>query len=271
GSAAGKPVDPPTCPPGNVVADGACVAVITAEQVAVVAQQQSRLDELGELLDQVETGAAPIELMNGIRQLEPWRAVVAKNERMKLIDGSVASLDAAVKQLRQFKRGLGEASGRLGNLKGELERLLQDTGAARRIEEVRAQISSQVRTAVEPLAKSVTDTIQQGLAPLTARFDDASNLVTGGCAFMTLGGAGAKSKELCGQATAAFAQGKKYLDDVKARPAALFEEVTGKLETELAALLDDQARQLLDTAQAAVSDALKLPPAGGGSGAAAAP
>jgi hypothetical protein len=94
------------------------------------------------------------------------------------------------------------------------------------------------------------------------RFEDAANLVTGGCALMALGRAGDKSKAACAQAGTAFAQGKQFLEDFKARPAALFTEVTGKLETELAPLLDDQARQLLDTTQAAVNDALKLPPAG---------
>jgi hypothetical protein len=120
---------------------------------------------------------------------------------------------------------------------------------------------------VEPLAKQVTDAIQHAMAPLAARYDDAANLMTLACAAMALGRAGDKAKATCDQASAAFAQGKKYLEDVKARPAALFAEVTTKLETELATLIDDQAKQLLDTAQAAVNDALKLPPAGAGSAA----
>jgi hypothetical protein len=261
GSAAMKAVDQPVkCPPGNVVKDGACVVVVTPEKIAVVTQQQSRLDELAKVLERIESLAAPIELMNGIRQVEQWKAFAAKNEQAKLFDGIVASLDTAVKQLRTFKGGLDETSARLGNLKGELDRLLQDTGAARRIEEVRAQISSQVRTAVEPFAKQVAETIQNALAPLTTRFEDAANLVTLGCAAMALGRAGEDSKKLCNNASELFAQGKKYLADLKARPAALFADVTSKLETELAALLDDQAKQLLDTAQAAVNDALKLPP-----------
>src|SRR6185503_4107616 len=68
---AAAPAGPAKCPPGNVVKDGACVAVVTAEKIAAVAQQQSRLDELAKLLDQVDTVGAPIELFNGIRQLEP--------------------------------------------------------------------------------------------------------------------------------------------------------------------------------------------------------
>jgi hypothetical protein len=271
GGSAGKqePVPPASCPPGNVVKDGACVVVVTPEKVAVVAQQQSRIDEAVKLLDRVDTLAAPIDLMGAIRQLDQWKAAAAKSDKLKMFDEIVGSLGTAVEQLRVFKAGLGEASGRLGDLKSELDRMLKDTGAARRIEEVRAQISSQVRAAVQPLAQQVTDTIQKGLAPLTTRFEDATNLVTAGCALMALGRAGDKSKELCGQATELFAQGKKYLDDVKTKPAALFDEVTTKLETELAALIDDQAKQLLDSAQTAVNEALKLPPAPAGAGSAA--
>jgi ElaB/YqjD/DUF883 family membrane-anchored ribosome-binding protein len=264
-----KAVDPVTCPPGHAVQDGACVAVVTPEKVAVVAQQQSRIDELVTLLDQVEAVGAPVELMNGLRQLDPWKAYVAKNERLKVFDDVVASLDTAVKQLRTFKGDLGQASAGLGNLKGELDRMLADTGAAKRIEEVRARISSQIRTTVEPLGKQVTDTVQNALAPLTTRFTDAANMVTLGCAAMALGRAGEQSKALCAQATEAFAQGRQYLEDFKVRPAALFQEVTTKLETELAVLMDDQAKQLIDTAQATVNDALKLPPAGATGSAAA--
>jgi hypothetical protein len=269
--AAAAPADKPiTCPPGNVVKDGACLAVITAEKVAVVTQQQSRLDELAKLLDKVDTVAVPIELMGSLRQLDPWKTYVGKSEKLKLIDAGVASLDDAVKQLRVFKGGLEQASAGLGNLKGELDRILHDTGATRRIEEVRAQVSSQIRTTVQPLAKQVTDAIQGALAPLAARFEDAANLVTAGCAVMALGRAGDKSKETCTKATEAFGQAKQYVADLKGRPAALFDEIAGKLETELAALLDDQAKQLLDTAQAAVNDALKLPAAGAGAAAAGA-
>lgn len=272
GGSAAKPVDPPaTCPPGNVVKDGACVAVITPEKVTIVEQQKSRIDELAALLEKVDTVAVPIDLMGGLRQLEQWKALVGKNEKLKTFDEIAGSLDTAVKQLRVFKASLGQTSAQLGNLKGELQRLLEDTGTAKRIEEVRAQISSQIRTTVKTFADDVTRTIQGALAPLELRFNDASNLVTLGCAAMALGRAGEKSKQLCDQATAGFAVAKKYLEDFKARPAALFEEVTTKLETELAALIDDQAKQLLDTAQAAVNDALKLPPGGGGGGSAATP
>jgi hypothetical protein len=144
---AARAEQPVSCPPGNVVADGACVVAITPEKVAVVTQQQSRIDEAVKLLERVDTLAAPIDLMNGIRQVDQWKAFAATNEKAKTFDDVVASLGTAVEQLRVFKAGLGEASGRLGNLKDELDRLLKDTGTTKRIEEVRAQVSSQVRPA----------------------------------------------------------------------------------------------------------------------------
>jgi hypothetical protein len=272
GSAGATVEKPITCPPGNVIKDGACTVVVTAEKVAVVTQQQSRIDEVVKLLDKADTLAAPIDLMNGIRQVDQWKAFVSKNEKLKAFDEIVTSLGTAVEQLRAFRGGLNEASGRLENLKGELDRLLKDTGTTKRIEEVRALISSQVRTAVQPLAEQTADAIQKGLAPLTERFTDAANLMTLGCAAMALGRAGEKSKEMCDKATGLFAEGKKYLADIKTKPAALFDDITSKLESELSALLDDQARQLLDTAQAKVNEALRLPAAGaapaGGSAAA---
>jgi hypothetical protein len=271
GSAVAKLAEQPmTCPPGNVIKDGACVAVITPEKVAVVAQQQSRIDELATLLDRVDTVAAPIELMNGIRQLDQWKTYVAQNERLKVLDGMVAALDEAVKQLRVFKASLGEASARLGNLKGELDRMMKDTGAAKKIEEVRTQISSQVRVALEPLAVQVANTIQGALTPLVTQLEDAANVVTLGCAAMALGRAGDRSKELCDKATGLFSEGKKYLAEVKSRPAAMFDDVAKQIETALDALLDEQSRKIIDAAQATVNQALNLPPprlGGDGSGA----
>jgi hypothetical protein len=262
GSAVAKPAEQPmTCPPGNVIDNGACVAVITPEKVAVVAQQQSRIDELAKVLDKVDTVAAPVELMNGIRQLDQWKTFVAKNERLKVLDGMVATLDEAVKQLRVFKGSLGEASARLGNLKGELDRLMKDTGAAKQLAEVRAQISSQLRVALEPLAVQVANTIQGALNPLVQQLEDAANVVTLGCAAMALGRAGEKSKELCDKASGLFGEGKKFLADVKTRPAAMFDDVSKQLETALDALIDEQSKKIIDAAQATVDQALKLPPA----------
>jgi hypothetical protein len=263
GSAAALAEQPVTCPPGNAVKDGACVAVVTPEKIAAVAQQRSRIDELARQLDQIDAVSAPIDLMGAFRQLDPWKALAANNDRLKTFDEIVAALDNAVKVLRTFKAGLGQTAAQLGNLQGLLDQLLKDTGAPARIEQVRAQVSSQIRATVKTFADDVTQTIQSGLAPLELRFDDASNLVTLGCAALALGRAGDQARQLCDRASASFATAKKYLADVKARPAAVFEDVTGRIETELASLIDDQTKQLLDTAQAAVNEALRLPAAGG--------
>src|SRR5204863_342181 len=150
-------------------------------------------------LDKVDTVAVPIALMGGLRQLDQWKAITATSEKLKLFDDVVASLDGAVKQLRLFKGGLDQASAGLGNLKGELDRLMHDTRVTKRIEEVRAQVSSLIWSTFEPLAKQVTDTIQNALVPLEASFDDAANLMTLGCAAMALGRAGDKAKATCDQ------------------------------------------------------------------------
>ncbi|MBS1120119.1 MAG: hypothetical protein H6Q90_2347 [Deltaproteobacteria bacterium] len=268
GSADTKPVAVEkaiSCPPGGVIKDGACVVVVTPEKLAVVVAQQTRLDDLAKLLDKIDTVAAPIELLNAFRKLDEWKTLTAKFEKLKTVDEVVTQLDVGVKTLRMFKGGLGEASGRLGNLNQELGRLMKDTGASRKIEEVRAQVSSEVRSTVEPLAAQVTDTIQNGLTPLTLKLDEVSAVIELTCATARLSGAGPSTKELCKQARDVFAKGIAYLEDFKARPAQVFDELAKSLETELDQLIDSQSKQLIDLAQTKVNQALNLP-AGSGSG-----
>ena len=259
------PAGPTKCPPGNAVKDGACVVVVTPENIAAVTQQQSRLDELAKLLDQVDTVSAPIELFDGIRQLEPWQALKAKSARIAALDTVAAGLNNGVKTLRTFKGSLGEASARIGNLKGELDRLMTDTGSARRIEDVRAQVSAQLRTAIEPLAAQVQDTIQNALVPLATQLSDLSDVVVSGCTMAKLSGGGDKMKDLCAQAKAAFTSGLAYIGDLQSRPAHLFLDVTSQLETQLDQLVDAETRKLVDAAQVKIGETLKLP-AGGGTG-----
>jgi len=267
GSAMMSGSGPASCPPGNVVKDGACVAVITPDKVAVVTQQQTRLDDLAKLLDKIETLGAPVELLNGVIQLEEWKKFAASSDELKALDKVIVVLADAVKQLRQFKGGLGESAARLGNLKGELDRLMTDTGAAKRIEEVRAQISAQVRTAIDPLATQVLDAIQKGLAPLIAELEETSDLVLGACVIAKRT-SGDKVKTMCTSAKETFAKGLAFLEEVKTRPAALFDDITKQLTAQLDTLLDDQTKALLATAQTKVNEALKLPAGGAGSGSA---
>jgi hypothetical protein len=263
-----KPVEPKpvSCPPGNAVKDGACVVVVTPEKIAAVAQQQSRLDELAALLDKIDAVTAPIELLDGIRQLDQWKQLAATSDKLKILDTVVVALNDAVKQLRAFKASLGEASARLGNLKGELDKMLADKGVARNLEELRATVSSQLRTAIEPLGTQVSDTIQKAIAPLAAQLADTSDLVIGACAMAKLSGGGDKLKALCAQAKDVFGKATAYVDDLKAKPAKLFHDVVTQLQTQLDQLVDTETQKLLAAAQTKVNDALKLPPAPAGSG-----
>jgi hypothetical protein len=262
---AGPPA-PATCPPGNAVKDGACVVVITPAQVAAVGAQQTRIDELAALLDRIDTIGAPIELFNGMRQLPQWAALKARSNKLAALDAIAGTLDNAVRTLRTFKASLGEASSRLGNLKGQLDQLMIGTGAARKLDEVRGQISTSVRAALEPLAAQVQDTIQNALVPLTAQLTRVGNLVITGCTMSELSGGGDQLKALCAQAQDGFTRARAYVDDLKARPAQLFTQVTAQLEAQLDQLVDRETRALLDAAQAKVNAALELPPAGPGTG-----
>lgn len=256
---------PVTCPPGNVVQDGACVVVVTPEKIAVVTRQQTRLDDLAKLLEQVEVVAAPVELLDGFRQLPQWAAMAEKSAKLRVAETVVVTLNDAVKKLRELKGSLGEASVRLGNLRGELDTLMTSTGAARQLEEVRTKVSTELRGALEPLATKVQDTIQNALTPLATQLSDMGDLVLGACAMAKLSGGGDQMKTMCDSAKVAFANATSFVTDFKARPAALYHEVSTTLETELAQLVDAAARTAIDTAQTQVSAALNLPPAGSGS------
>jgi hypothetical protein len=265
-----KPVElekPITCPPGNVAQDGKCVAVVTAEKIEVVVKQQTRLDDLAKLLEKIDTAAAPIELLNAFRKLDEWKNLTDKFEKLKMVDSVVAELDSGIKTLRTFKASLGEASGRLANLKGELDRLMKDSGAARQLAEVRTQVSAQVRSTMEPLGAQVADTIQNALNPLTTKLEEVEAILEITCASLKLSGGGVQAKTLCTQAKEAFTTGRAYLADFKERPAKLFDELSTELETQLEQLIDAEAKKLLDVAQVKVNAALKLPPAGAGSAA----
>jgi hypothetical protein len=265
GSAEAKPVEtkPLVCPPGNVVKDATCIVVVSAQTVEALAKQQTRLDDLAKLLDKIDTAAAPIELLNAFRKLDQWKNLTVQFEQLTMVDAVVAELDNGIKTLRTFKAGLGEAAGRLGNLKNEIDRLMKETGAARKLEEVRAQVSSQVRATMEPLAAQVTDTIKNALVPLTSKLEQAQAVVELTCASMKLSGGGDQAKVLCKQAKDAFGAGLTYLADFKDRPAKMFDEVTTELEKQLDLLIDTEVKKVLDTAQATVDDALRLPPATG--------
>jgi hypothetical protein len=262
-----KPVDTPTtCPPGNAVRDGKCIPVVTPEKVAAVAQQQSRLDDLAKILDKVDSVTAPIELLDGLRQQDAWKQLAAKSDKLKIVDDVVVLLNEAVKQLRAFKGTLADAAGRLGNLHGELDRILKQTGAAQQLADLRKEVSTEIRAALQPLQAQVTEVLQKVIVPLLEKLDDASNLILGACTAAKLSGGGDQLKALCGQAKDVFAKAIAFLEDAKAKPVQLYTDVTNQLESQLTDLIDAESKKFLDEAQTKVNEALKLPAAGSGSG-----
>jgi hypothetical protein len=258
------PSKPMACPAGNAIQDGKCVSVITAEKIDVVVKQQTRLDDMAKLLDKIDAVSAPIELLAAFRKLEEWKKLAESSEDLKKIDTVVGELDNAVKTLRTFKASLGEASGRLGNLKGELDRLMKDTDNAKKIEEVRTLVSSQLKTTLEPLANQIADTLKNALAPLLAELEEVGDIIIATCVIAKRTG-GPDTKTLCDKAKGLFNAGTAFLADLKDKPAKLFEDVYTELEKQLTDLIDAESKKLLAAAQVKVNEALRLPAAGSGS------
>src|SRR5262245_10913053 len=224
-----KTVEKPlTCAAGQVNKDGACVAVLTPEKVAAVAQQQTRIEELAKLLDKADTLSAPIDLMTGLRDLDAWKALAKTNDKAKLADDVVVQLDNAVKTMRTFKASLGEVQTRVGNIKGELDKLMTQTGAAQKLEDVRAQISSQVKATVEPFAAQVTDAIKNAIVPLSVKLEEVGAIVDIACGTVKLKG-GDQAKALCKDAKDKLGNATTFITEFKERPAKLYEELSATL------------------------------------------
>jgi len=245
------------------------VVVITAAQVEVVKAQQSRLDELGKLLDKVDAVAAPVEIANQFRQLEEWKGLVGKFDQLKMVDTLVGELDNAVKTLRTFRAGLDQTEARLGNLAGELDKWMKDSGTGVKLADVRTKVSTDVRAALEPLAQQVGDVVANALQPLMAKLEQVEGLIEVGCGGLKISGGSEAAKKQCESAKTAFAAGKAYLAGLKDKPVLMFNEVSSAIETALVNLVDDATKQAIDAAQTQVNDLLKLPaaeaPAGSGS------
>lgn len=244
--------------------------VITTAQIDAVKAQQSRLDELGLLLDKVDAVATPVEIANQFRQLEEWKGLVGKFDQLKMVDTLVGELDNAVKTLRTFRAGLDQAEARLGNLAAELETWMKESGTGQKLADVRVKVSAEVRAALEPLAQQTGDVIANALQPLMAKLDQVEGLMEVGCGGLKISGGSEAAKKQCDSAKVAFAAGKTYLASLKDRPVQLFNEVSNGIETALVALYDEATKQAIDAAQAQVNELLKLPtaealPAGSGS------
>lgn len=263
----------PKCPPGNLLEADTCTPVITADTVAAIGQQQTRLDELATLLDQAEVVAAPLELLTAMRQLDEWKVLAATGgDKLKAVDEVIAVLGDAVKQLHALQKSLRDGAVRLGNLEGELDALMKDTGAAKQLADVRAQVTTQVREVVDGVSKEVVATLQQVVLPLEQELEDVSDIVIGACAIAKMQGGSDALKESCTKAKAQFTAANAFLEDFKTKPQAMITDLTAQLEAQLGTLISEQEKQAIAAAQRAVNDALRLPTpnpaAGSGAGSA---
>ena len=261
GSGAAPVASPATCPAGNVVKDGACIVVVTPEKVLAVQTQKSRLDDLATVLDKVDTLSAPIELLDGLRQTPQWKSIAATSSKFAIAEQIVGVLDQGVKQLRVFKGSLGEASQRLGDLGGELDKMLKQPGTVQQLADVRAKISAEVRGAIEPLALQVQATITKAIAPIEAQLGDTADMIIGACAMAKLSGGGDNLKQLCAQAKDVFGKATAFMVDIKAKPATLFDEVSMQLESQLDQLVDTETKAAIGLAQQKINSLLLLPAA----------
>jgi hypothetical protein len=259
------PDKPVTCPAGQVAQGSQCVTVVTPEAVTAVAAEKTRLEELAGLLDKVDAVSGPIELINGIRGLDQWKKLAAGNKQLAIADQVVAQLDEAVKQVRTLEEGLTGAATRLGNLKGELDTVLQQQ-TGKTFEQLQAQVSGDLRAALEPLAEQLATAAEKVLVPVSEQVSQASDLIIGACALAKAGGGGDQLKQLCNEAKDKLPKAVAFLEDAKLKPAALLGDVTSKLVASLNTLVTAETKSALDAAQTKVNTALKLPAVGTGSG-----
>jgi len=265
GSGSNAPV---ACAPGEAIdaATKACRKVVTADNVAAVAQEQTRLDDLGKMIDKADVIAATVELVDGLRKQDAWKQLASTSDKFKVVDDIAQVLADGVKQLHAFRASLNDASTKLGDLKSTLDKTLKETGADRKLEEVRKQVSDQLRAAVAPLQAETIALISKVIVPVSAQLDNASDIIISACTAAKLTGGSDKLKELCAQAKDLFARATVYIADLKTKPAELFAGVTTNLEKQLDALVDEGAKKLIDEAQHQVSEALKLQAGSAGSG-----
>lgn len=235
---------------------------ITPAQIQAVQAQQTRLDELGKVLDKVDLVATPIEIANQFRQLPEWKGLVSSFDQLKLVDTLVGELDNAVKTLRTFRAGLDQAGARLGNLAVELDKWMKDTGTGAKLAEVRAKVSAEVRATLEPLAQQTGDVIANALRPLMEKLERVEGLLEMGCGGLKISGGSDAAKKQCESAKTAFTAGKAYLAELKDKPVKLYDDVSTAIETALVNLYDDATKQAIDAAQLRVNELLKLPSAG---------
>ncbi len=247
------------CPPGNAIANNVCVPAVTAEKIEAVAQQATRVDEFAKLLDKAEVLSAPIELLGGFRQLEVWKNLVKLNKKLLVVDEVAAGLDAGIKELRTLKITVTESATKLGDLRGFLDGMMQQSAVAQPLATLQADIAMRLRGVLEPLEAQITNVAQSTLVPAAQKFTDVADMVIGACAMGKATGGGDSLKQLCDQAKAAFGPAQAFLADFKTQPMALFTQLTSTLETNLSNLLDAKTQLVLTEAQTRITALVKLP------------
>ncbi len=258
-----KKDDAPAGSNAPATGSGSAVALlVTKDQAGAVGAQGTRLDELATLLDKADVLSGPVALIGAIAKLPEWSQLTAKVPKLMALDDVASAANLALTQLHDLRAGLREASQRLGNLQKELYAAI-DSPAAQQLVALKKTVSDDLRNALAPLASQVAGVVDKVLGPLAAKLDDAADLVIGACAMAKISGAGKGLVELCANAKQTFAQATAFLADIKAKPTALYAEVSAKLEAQLGELVDEGTKKALDAAQAQIDAALKLPPASG--------
>ncbi len=260
--AAPPPADPVPvrCPAGSVIENGACVAVVTAAKVQVVEQQKARLDELAQLLARSEVITAPAALLDDVRQSELWKKLAARSSQLASADELMASLGVAAAQLRGLKEQLGEASASLTELERELQTVMVEGDRAQQLADVQERVSRKMRELVGPLQRQVKTTVEKVGGPLAEQLGALGDKINGACTVSKVTGGSDALQAACGKAKDAFGGAVAFLVEVKDKPAALFQDVTGTLERELGSLVDEETRSAVDRAQTSVKAAAEREP-----------
>lgn len=260
--AVGAAAPSPACPVGNALDAGKCVEAVTAEKVAAVDKQASRIDEMVTLLAKVDQLSAPIELLNGLRQQEAWTQLTKAYSGLATVNDIVGMLDTGVKELRALSTTLNTSKAALTDLKAQLNGLMTSPAVAKPLADVQALVSAKVEAAVAPLAAQIAKVGESVLSPALAKFNDIGDMVIGACAVGKATG-GPALKDLCTKARDVFTTANAFLAEVKTKPVALFDQVANDLKSSLANLVTSEANQAISNAQKQLNALLKLPAAGG--------
>lgn len=253
-----------TCDKGQLLDQGKCVPVVTAENVMAVEAQANKLDELQKTLGKLEVLTAPIELMNAIRQLDAWKKFASSSSKFKEVDKVVEQLSAAVDQFKAFEAQLADSRAKLADLTGTLQGIYEGSGAAKTVADARAKVSSEVQAAIEPLQAKVTEATA-AIEPMLGELDKLGDIFSGVCALGSISGGGADFKKLCETGRDQFKAAVEFLKAHKDAPKTLLTDLVTGIDREVGDLISSETKQLLQQAQKQVDQAIGT---GGDAGAA---